>query len=336
MNRGFICRYFDYSKEHGADLGLGFLQGGRTLWLPHWQIRSKAKHFALGLLDLEVPPEGYFYLGPHFHPEWIFSFLAALSLGLCYVSLPDSLDPAHLESLVEKYPPSLYYGSQSPTEEIQKILNHKKTLKSFVLGGVSKAPPANDLWSFRQIHNRGIMAESRHYKHYRQRREKTEEAQVLSPIQIDFEGTIQDKEFKASHLQAKLSAWEAHLTGKKVSRLFTQVDFSRTLDLMLSLFWPLATGKTQLLASSQEHWLKAVPPYHPQLAYLRPHISRQLAQSLILGKTPLEQKAFTFLGKRRARKKLGGSLQEIWSPEPYPEELGSFYKKLGISTWVPE
>ena len=336
MTRAFIAEYFDYAKKHGNDLALGFLQDKKAHWIPHWLIRSKAKHFALGLLDLETPEEGYFYLLPHFHPEWIYSLAAAQSLGLAVLPIPSGLETADLDHLMEKYPPSFVYGDHYPSETQWKAFKKAKTFKRFILGGSDHESTVEEFSTFRIIHNRGIMAESKYFLQYRERRESLTAQQLLSPIQVDAFRKINEHGLRCTQLQERFQTLEKHLHEKKLTQLFAKVDLSQTLDQIIALYWPLQTGKRVLLVQGDGHWLGTHPMFHPQIAFLSTEGVSNLAGALALGKAPLLKESLSFWTRRRAKKKLGGNLQEIWSTEPLGEEAQSLFGKLGIRLWAVE
>jgi hypothetical protein len=336
MSRAFIAEYFDYAKDHGNDPAVGFIQDKQIRWTPHWLIRSKAKHFALGLMELGAPNPGYFYLFPHPHPEWIFSLLAAQSLGLATVAIPPWMGIPMLEALMKKYPPSFIYGAQVPSEAHWSLFKKEKSNLIFILGGSDPSIPGEFISSFRKIHNHGIMVESKLYEQYRKRRESQSENQWLSPIQVNTMHHFEEPGLSSGELAEKIQILENRIRGKKTSQLFAQTDLSQTKDQIVSLYWPLSTGRMIILSQHPGHWLGHHPGYGPHIAYLSPEGVASLAHDLPLGKTPLLQKNLSFWGKRRARKKLGGNLQEIWSPASLGEETTSLFKKLGINFWTVE
>lgn len=336
MSRAFISDYFDYAKIHGNHPAVGFIQDKKIAWIPHWLIRSKAKHFALGLLELKVPTQGYFYLFPYPHPEWIYALLAAQSLGLATVALPPGTPLSTLKNLLEKFPPSFVYGGSIPSEAHWNLLKNEKNIISFIFGGAETSTPGDKISSFRKIHNRGVMIESKFFETYRQRREFLSEKQLISPIAVDATGHVVEQELRSGELLEKVQILESRLRGKKAPQIFAEVDLSKTLEQITGLYWPLTTEKRVLLAPGPAHWLELHPRYAPHLALLSPELVSALAGQLPLGKTPLLQKSVSFWAKRRARKKLGGNLQEIWSPGSLGEETHSLFKKLGIRLWTVE
>jgi hypothetical protein len=336
MNRAFIAEYFDYAKKHGNDPALGFLQDKKINWIPHWLIRSKAKHFALGLMELNAPDQGYFYLFPHHHAEWIYTLLAAQSLGLTTVALPPDLSLPTLKNLLENFPPCFVYGGSIPSEAHWNLLKIEKKILSFIFGGANPSTPEDRISSFRKIHNRGVMVESKFFQSYRQHRESLTEKQVISPLEVDANHRIVERELRSGALLEKIQTLENRLKGKKTPQIFAEVDLSMTSDQILGLYWPLMTGKRVLLSSESVHWMDLHPGYGPNLALLSPDTVSNLAGQLPLGKAPLLKHSVSFWAKRRARKKLGGNLQEIWSQGPLGEETHSFFKKLGIRLWTVE
>lgn len=325
MSGTFISQYFQAAKQRPNDPALGFFFRERIRWIPHWLIHSKVKHFAMGLMDLRAMEGGYFYLRPFNHPEGVYTLLAAFSLGLPTITLPPDTPRELLEAWTRQYHPAFLYSENVLPSDWEKLFSQKKSFRAFLYGGESHFPPGEFHFSFRQIHNRGIMVEPSFFEIYRHRHESLTRQQWISPFRFDPSGRWVDRPLTFQDCQTLLKEWEVPWKDKKLGRIFAQVDFTKTLDQLLGIIWPLASLRQAVLAREPADWLGPPAFYAPQLAYLTPPGIQKLRETLA-------PRLKSFWSRLRAKRLLGGKLQEVWTSGPLADETKALLLSLGILT----
>lgn len=326
MSVTFLQNFYQSATRNGRAPVLGFCSENEFHWLPRWLLRSKAKHFALGLIHEGIPSEGFFYVFNDIHPNGIFAGLGALSLGLQTLDLPLQMDTTLLGDLIKRYPPAFVFFGKSINHEIFNFFQKKKGIKTILWerdpNYVTEGTP-----TFRKIFNQGIMKETLHFKRFRELRDSLTLSTPLSPIQMDDHGKIFHQPlqyFQIHQVFQKFSNW---LDQKKPDCLFAQADFSGTLDRILGLYWPLFSGSRCLL----EGRLPKLPnpllaKKKPKIAYITRSSLEKLSQGLAMPSRSHGNWWTRQWLRHRLKRIFGSKIHEIWVAEnPEPKEM-EFWK----------
>ncbi len=244
MSLTVVQRFYEVAKQESEAPALGIECDGVYQELPWWFVKSKAKHFGLGLLEEGAAVGNYFYLFPSKNPNWIYAELGALTVGLKTVPLPAHVSDESLSTMIKKFPPAFFYlGNEA---EGRLLPHHKnlKTLRRIILPSDPEPPrPAGfglpEMRSFRNIFNSGIRSESRHHSRYREIRQSLHEGMVMSPIQVEAGGRLVEHPLLYGEVNAKIADLSYQCRNIRLKRLFSEVDLSQTMGRIAGLYWPI-------------------------------------------------------------------------------------------------
>ncbi len=324
MSLTLINRLYEHAKEESEAAALKIFYDGTYHELPWWYLKTKVKHFGLGLLQEGAQLGDYFYLFPSPHPHWIFAELGALTVGLTTLPLPQGVSPTALQELFDRYPPSFIFLGNQPLDSLLPHLKHQKNLHRIILTEAKNkntpSPLPHPPSTFREVFNLGIRQETRQHALYRQIREQQNENHILTPVWVDAEGKIID--FKLSF--GDINQWATSLThlypSRKLKKFFVEVDLSHTLERILGLYWPLFTRILPIFFNEVEELTVQLKTFRPEIAYFRESSLRALLRpfsgeisNAIQGKNFLNP---GFLEKFRAGRKIknafGDRLRTLW------------------------
>ncbi|MDX1386278.1 MAG: hypothetical protein R3257_01725 [bacterium] len=321
MSSTFLHRFFDLAKTDGKSNAFHFYINQEYHFIPRWLLRSKIKHFCMGIFHLGGQQGQYIYLFPFHDPEWIYAYLGALTAGLQAVPLPSQPDSQFLKDCLNRFPPSfIFYGKGIPSETKEMI---SKTSKQALWIGKWDLP-------FRQVFNLGIIHESQKHRFYRESRDRITPETVISPLRLAPEGKWEFQPLIFSHIEKLQGALSAHLPGKKLQFILAQPNFGFTTDQLLAIFWPLATQRECVLLEPEKSNHQIFRSWNPQLALVPVD---QLKRWSDLKGFPWNHPKGIWKGlrqKKHLRKILGKRIQKLWISSPLSPGLEEGWKSLPI------
>ncbi|HEX5034045.1 MAG TPA: hypothetical protein VFW62_06150, partial [bacterium] len=191
MTRTLIQRFYEVAKLQAESPALGLEYGGAYHELPWWFVKSKAKHFGMGLLEAGAREGEYFYLVASDEPEWIYAELGALTVGLRTLPLPKGIPDTAMAALFKRFPPAFFFASGVlPPPELFRGLKGLHRIIRTQEGAESRENLP--VGSFRRIFNSGIRCEAKHHTAFRRLREAADPSTELSPIRVDPDGLIRE------------------------------------------------------------------------------------------------------------------------------------------------
>lgn len=312
MEEHFLNTLFTLAKNDGKKPCLAFFHQDQYYELPRWWVRSKVKHFALGLLHHEAQSEENLYLSSELSPNRVYAELAGLLLGLRIVSVPNRITPEALQELLEKYPAHYFYASPSFFTEFTSILNKQKITKLWI-SEPGYTSPLKKMLTFREVFNAGIIHEDQHYQSYRNHQTKLQESALIGIDWNHEKGPI------LSEIEwSKLAQWIAEIKKrqprKKAQKIWAQINLNHSLDRAFGLYAPLAMGHFCLCLPVQEELPKPLSWNPPHQIYLRPE-----SWQTLIKKFPAKPKRawnlFAQISYRWKRRQfLGKNLRKVWFP----------------------
>ncbi|HKY63812.1 MAG TPA: hypothetical protein VJR29_10360 [bacterium] len=276
MTRTLVQRFYEVAKLQAESPALGLEYGGAYHDLPWWFVKSKAKHFGMGLLEAGAREGEYFYLVASDEPEWIYAELGALTVGLRTLPLPKGVPDAAMAALFKRFPPAFFFaGSALPPPELFRGLKGLHRIIRTQEG--AESPEGLPVDSFRRIFNSGIRCEAKHHAAFRRLRESADLQTVLSPIRVDPDGLIRESSLTYGHVNELAARLDRQLGNRSFRRLLAQTDLSQTPSRIAALYWPILRGAQAILPpprASFRAWLKR---FAPEVVLAPPGFLRELA-----------------------------------------------------------
>jgi hypothetical protein len=312
--------------------------------LPWWFVKSKAKHFGIGLLKNGARRGEYFYLFPTSRPTWIYAELGALTVGLQTLPLPVDLSAETWEQLTRAFPPAFVFAKP---EDYLRLLPRFKGSKARVIldsdelnvsakGGPASGGGENKTHgpvSFRLVFNSAIISENRHHAAYREIRRSLTEATVMSPIQVTPEGAVLQRDLTYAHVNHFAANLSRACRQKKIRRLLAHGDLTVTLVRGACLYWPLSLGIPVVLSPAREDLRSQLKAARPNALYLQARDWRDL-ETWLSGLIPLGGRFQRLFSRLRLRLGWGRALQVLLSTDPAPDSLSSAPEPFGRLPWI--
>jgi len=263
MSLTVVQRFYEFAKQSSDAPALVVQVEDKFQDLPWWFVKSKAKHFGLGLLQEGAARGDYFYLFAGVRPNWVYAELGALTMELQILNLPANLSSAGLETLMRRFPPAFFMSSPELYGKHGNVLKGQKSLRRLIwdsdqikcpaLPGISLPP-----LSFREVFNSGIIHEKMHHPKYREHRRALHDQSIISPIQVSPDGLIAEAPLNFAALNQFSAKLSQRIRQKKIRRLFAFPNLSVTLARAASLYWPLSLGMACVLPDPHGEWLHQV------------------------------------------------------------------------------
>lgn len=343
MSLTLLQRFYEIAKQEAEAPALGLEQDGEYLSLPWWFVKSRVKHFGLGLLEAGAQAGEYFYLFPTRHPTWIYAELGALSMGLQTLPLPADLSFEKLQELFRKYPPSFLFWGDGPAAELS--LSSYKTLRALISKSddpLHPEPVPRPFFTFREIFNSGIRQETKHFGAYRKIRDSLDETRVMSPITVESSGEIRETPLRYEDVNVRCSALSQACLLTKPRRVFSDVNLWWTAGRVACLYWPLFLALQSIFAIEDKSLFSQLRMSRPDILYLSERRLLQLLEEMSL-KFPLASDSpesapapryLKWFRRRRIsrwlRRQWGGKIKVLLSAGPGPAELRSFLDSAKI------
>ncbi len=337
MSLTLVQRFYELAKQSSEAPALIVGVDAKPQELPWWFVKSKTKHFGLGLTHEGARPGDYFYLFPSGRPNWIYAELGALTMGLQTMILPPHTPPSALERLFRRFPPAYWMASPEqarallpalrPLKSFKRLILDSDQLKASHLEGMPTAP-----LTFRGVFNSGIIHEARHHGAYRECRRSLQEDRIISPIQVMPDGTLEEKPWTYAHLNQLSSHLSHQCRQKKVRRCFAGGDMSVTLVRAASLYWPLGLGIPTVFPLGSEDFAPQIRASQASAALLGESGIRELTSWAMeltrkispANSAPSPQKPGFWQGRRvkwMLRKELGKNFQVLLALGALPDPL---------------
>lgn len=317
MSLTLLQRFYEIAKQEAEAPALGVHGHEGFQSLPWWYVKSRIKHFGLGLLEMGAKPGDYFYLLPSRHHTWIYSELGALSMGLQTLPLPPGLTAIQIDSLFAKYPPAfIYWGDGSPESVAWPSYKSLKALVTKSEDPLNIEIPPADFLTFRQVFNTGIQFESKHHAAYRRIRDALSPEQTMSPINVEASGQVVERPLKYQHVNAAMTHLLQTFQLPKMRKLFSDVDFWWTQGRVVALYCPFFLALEAVLGTNTQALFAQLQSTAPDLIFLGDSRLAQLEQELsscltdqpppVFNGVQLQGRWRAFLQKRWIRRQLGG------------------------------
>jgi len=337
MSLTVVQRFYELAKQEAEAPALGLEYDGQFHELPWWFVKSKAKHFGLGLLENEAREGEYFYLLPSSHPYWIYAELGALTVGLQTLALPREISKGQIEDLFRRYPPAFFFLEAKDWTKWQGSFEKIRGLRR-VLSVEDDSPFLQEgrglVSSFRKVFNSGIRSESKHHSAYRRIRQSLEESRAMSPIRIDLLGHVDDRPLhfgEVNELCAKLSR---ALGPGKARRLVSAADLSVSFARVACLYWPIFSGMESIFLASEADLPAAFRRFRPEAGFLRE--TQDPAVEKIFGEPSGTPPSPGFFQRRALRRRLGKRLRCLVGETSFSSAFGSIAASLGLRLVAPE
>ena len=326
MSLTIVQRFYEVAKQQAEAPALGISYDGDYHDLPWWFVKSKAKHFGIGLLEEGAREGEYFYLLSSPHPTWSYAELGALTIGLRTLPLPEDITETRLEALFHRYPPAFFYLGDKDLISFQAIFSRHRGLRRVILP--TEAPPNFPMArSFRKIFNEGIRSESRHHETYRRIRQGLEENREMSPLRVGADGELDETPLRYGDVNEACAKLSHALAGGKARRLLSNADLSRSFARIACLYWPIFSAIQSVFVGREEDLFSAARKFRPEALFLR---RPQLATlEKWVGVTGTWRR---FWLRRRLRFQWGGRLRCLFSEVPLPEDLAAKTAWLRLRT----
>ena len=317
MSLTVVQRFYELAKQQAEAPAMGHYFGGEYHELPWWFVKSKAKHFGLGLLEEGAQEGEYFYLVASPHPAWAYAELGALTIGLRTLPLPPEISAAKLEELFLRYPPAFFYTDRPDAAGLREALRRRGFRRLIAKEEMDPASASPEPLSFRRIFNAGIRFESKHHAAYRRIRQGLEENREMSPLRVGAFGDLEERPLRFGEVNEVCSKLSHSLGGQRARRLLSASDLSRSFARIACLYWPIFAG-IQSVFTAQEHALSPLlRDFRPEAVYLGGTWLRE-APPGIDGLSKSEAKLGNwraFWRRRRLRAKFGGRLRALFFEE---------------------
>ncbi len=336
MSLTVVQRFYELAKQQAEAPALGLWQEGEYHELPWWFVKSKAKHFGLGLLEEGAREGEYFYLLGSAHPTWSYAELGALTVGLKTVPLPAGLSAERLEALFRRYPPAFLYAEKNAFAALRTLCERSKGLRRVILpeepeGGGSEVIAR----SFRRVFNAGIRFESKHHAAYRRIRQGLAEEQVMSPLRVGPDASLEERPLRYGEVNEACAKLSHALGGAKARHLLSAADLSRSFARVACLYWPIFAALQSVLAPRGEALGPLLRRFRPEAlflsgAWLDAKAGEDLGSAFELAAE--RTGSMGWLARRRLRAKLGGRLRCLIGDAAMPPEWARAAAALRLPT----
>lgn len=307
MSEHFLQSFFRRAKMQGAQIAVRILTRQGHFFIPNWQLRSKAKHFALGLLHLGFQRGERALLIPHHHPDYIFSDIGCLTAGL--ETLTPSAFQSHefLQNLLELHHPTLLYAAGPMPSAWRRVLEGWRHFKA-VVGAPASWTTGKHHYSFRKIFNMGIVQEGKQFQAYRQIQERRRPEDLMTPPDAYPDSPWSPLRFQSVDLAETVLA--PSLPHPKVRRVVTELDLGQVEARLLGLYWPLATAREAIWVPPGMPPEAALRQFQPRVAGLAPATLERLAAEVAL--SPKIHGLLSRWKQGPWQKRMGKRLQLLW------------------------
>lgn len=330
MSLTVVQRFYELAKQEAEAPALGVTNGEEFHSLPWWFVKSKAKHFGLGLLEAQAREGEYFYLLSSAQPAWIYAELGALTMGLRTLPLPRETPLERVEDLFRRYPPAFYFLEAGDWPRFRPLLGKIKGLRRIItpeeapdLGRDSAGLAA----SFRQVFNQGIRSEAKHHASYRRIRQSLGEDREMSPLRVAPDGSWEERPLRFGEVN-EVCARISHAMGPgKARRVLSTPDLSRSFARVACLYWPIFAGLQSLLLPAGTDWAAALRRFRPEAAFLRQADAELLERLCAGGESP---QRLGFFRRRALRARLGKRLRCLIGESPFSPSLEKLVGALGL------
>lgn len=331
MSLTVVQRFYELAKQQAEAPALGVCTEGEYHDLPWWFVKSKAKHFGLGLLEEGAREGEYFYLLASPHPTWSYAELGALTVGLRTVPLPLGLPEARLEELFRRFPPAFLYAEPSAFATLRSLCQRYKSLRRVILPMEPAAGSDLEIArSFRSVFNAGIRFESKHHAAYRRIRQGLEEAREMSPIRVDPEGALEERPLRYGEVNEACAKLSRALGGAKARRVVSDADLSHTFARIACLYWPIFAALQSVFLPKQGALLTQLRKFRPEALFLSKSRYESAADEI------RAKEEYGFFARRRLRAKLGGRLRCLLGDRELLPEWGRIAASLRLKALVPD
>lgn len=316
MTQNFLQKFFDRSKTQSQTIALRILSRQGEFFIPNWQLRSKAKHFALGLLHHGFQKGERALLIANHHPDFIFTELGSLLIGMETLCPAPSQGPERLKATLESFHPSLLYAGGPMPASWQKILGQWKNFRLVI------NPPSH--WgveprqkTFRDIFNQGIIHERDNHSQYRQHLERERDQDLICPAgAMDPSPWSPLNYASVDYLDKNFSE---DLSRSKFKRMVLQLDLSQPEQRLLGLYWPMDSGKEAIWLSPGMAPEEALKRFLPRFACLPASALERMAAELALA--PKLGRFFSWWKKNPWHNRVGKRLDLVWLTGTPSQEL---------------
>lgn len=314
MSLTVVQRFYELAKQQAEAPALGIWQDGEYHELPWWFVKSKAKHFGLGLLEEGTREGECFYLLASPHPTWSYAELGALTIGLRTVSLPAEIGAERLEELFRRHPPVFLYAEAKTFAPLRVLCERSKGLRRVILPEEPEGDPEGLARSFRRVFNAGIRFESKHHAAYRRIRQGLAEDREMSPLRVAPDGALEERPLRYGEVNEACAKLSHALGAAKARRLLSAADLSRSFARVACLYWPIFAALQSVFAPPGEALGPLLRRFRPEALFLNgPWLNPDAGEREGLGKAfalPAEkEQSLGWLARRRLRSQLGGRLR---------------------------
>lgn len=333
MSLTVVQRFYELAKQQAEAPALGLWQEGEYHELPWWFVKSKAKHFGLGLLEEGAREGEHFYLLGSAHPTWSYAELGALTVGLKTVPLPAGLSAERLEALFRRHPPAFLYAEKNAFAALRTLCERSKGLRRAILPEEPEDGSEEIARSFRRVFNAGIRFESKHHAAYRRIRQALSEDREMSPLRIGPDGSLEEKPLRYGDVNEACAKLSHALGAAKARRLLSEADLSRSFARVACLYWPIFAALQSVFTPRGEALGPLLHRFRPEALFLSG--SWLDPNSGELGDLDKE-KIPGWLARRRLKAKLGGRLRCLLSDASLPPQWARAAAALRLPALVAD
>ncbi|MCC6272453.1 MAG: AMP-binding protein [Deltaproteobacteria bacterium] len=312
MSLTVVQRFYELAKQQAEAPALGLWQDGEYHALPWWFVKSKAKHFGLGLLEEGAREGEYFYLIASPHPTWSYAELGALTMGLRTVPLPAELSSERLETLFRRYPPAFFFTEARAFAPLRSLCERSKGLRRVILPEEPEGGPEGLARSFRRVFNAGIRFESKHHAAYRRIRQGLAEDREMSPLRVAPDGSLEERPLRYGEVNEACAKLSHALGAAKARRLLSTADLSRSFARVACLYWPIFAALQSVFAPRGEALGPLLRRFRPEALFLSgPWLEAKAGEDpgKAFAFAAEREKGLGWLARRRLRARLGGRLR---------------------------
>jgi hypothetical protein len=330
MSRTLVQRFYEVAKLQAEMPALGLEYGGAYHDLPWWFVKSKAKHFGMGLLEAGAREGEYFYLLASEEPEWIYAELGALTVGLKTLPLPKEIPATALATLFKRFPPAFFLPGNAalPPELFRGLKGFHRLIHI-----QEDRPKVGDLLSdtFRRVFNSGIRCEAKHHSAFRRLREGADLQTELSPIRVDQDGLVRESSLRYGEVNEMAERLNQAFGNQPLRRLMAKSDLSRTSNRIACLYWPILQGAHSIVYPGEASFQAFLKRFAPQAVLAPRSFLKEIAEAAAAAPEAPAHGRIAGLKRRwdlgRRRKRLGlGSLRLLLHSAEDADLVQDFYK----------
>lgn len=323
MTPTFIQSAFEWAKIEPESPAFVMTYGGEHHEIPWWMVKSKVKHFGLGLLAMGAKPGEHFYLLPDFHLNWIYAELAALTVGLQTLPIPGEIHGSELEGLLEAFPPAFFYAGNGISSSMASLFTRQKHLRGLVFPEEDKENSKK--WphlatTFRKIFNSGIINESKYILEFHKQRDEIHMSGIISPIQVEKGDRLTHRPLSFEKVHQVSLQLNNIFPLKKAKKFLVEADLSHTLQRIVAVYWPVSQGAEIIYGNPDINLSGQFLETSPSLAFLPISSVENLLNDLIKMKdADISKKTNSgpkrlwnrFQSRKKIKRILGPRLQKI-------------------------